>query len=456
MNQKDYYIEFYTSIDHLLKQYLEDIEKKNPSLLILGNHYVELPLRNMLFLNFWNDKEFYNKRRKEGENYKDSVNRLTEKLKQFAIPGNENEFNEEVDITIFPWYEILLQYKNQIVFYIFNERQLTYLVPIIREIKKTVLLLSEYDIEEDVDLPETVTALTIEFSGCRQFKNNYIEWNFPLVYHYFNTFDLLMRILTPSSVTVLEGCHYQEKILGVIGKSYDIPTICIQQGWPSFIHTALCDYPYTYFITWGDFFSRLWERYNSLPTYYAMGYLYPVCISSVEEKRYITFFLQSPVYLSDNEYFNEINHLILSMSDKYLQLHFMVREHPEYKLPDLIIDEFRKRCNIEIVTDEELAIVFRKTQISVSHFSSSLMEGVAHGCIPLVYDPTANSRYYPDVEKEGFGLIASDKEEFEEKLFYILNNKEVFMECISQKKNFLFADITGKAVLNVASFIQSV
>lgn len=40
------------------------------------------------------------------------------------------------------------------------------------------------------------------------------------------------------------------------------------------------------------------------------------------------------------------------------------------------------------------------------------MEGVVHQSVPLVYDPTSDSRYYPDVEKLNIGRIAKTEEEF--------------------------------------------
>ena len=62
--------------------------------------------------------------------------------------------------------------------------------------------------------------------------------------------------------------------------------------------------------------------------------------------------------------------------------------------------EWEQIPNIEMVTDGKLAEVFARTRVGVAHYSSSLMEGVAHGAVPLVYDPTEGSRYSPDVDYE--------------------------------------------------------
>ena len=51
-----------------------------------------------------------------------------------------------------------------------------------------ILLLSEYEIPDDTELPETVTAVQVEFSEQKVFENDSIEQNFPRLFLYANTF----------------------------------------------------------------------------------------------------------------------------------------------------------------------------------------------------------------------------------------------------------------------------
>lgn len=77
------------------------------------------------------------------------------------------------------------------------------------------------------------------------------------------------------------------------------------------------------------------------------------------------------------------------------------------------------------------------------------MEGVAHGCIPLVYDVTTNSRYYPDVEKEGLGKIAKTKDVFHQQLKEILSysyDENPYLQNIRERQKQWFA-ATGDATL---------
>lgn len=47
-----------------------------------------------------------------------------------------------------------------------------------------ILLLSEYEIPDDTELPETVTAVQVEFSEQKVFENDSIEQNFPRLFLY--------------------------------------------------------------------------------------------------------------------------------------------------------------------------------------------------------------------------------------------------------------------------------
>ena len=116
--------------------------------------------------------------------------------------------------------------------------------------------------------------------------------------------------------------------------------------------------------------------------------------------------------------------------------------------------EWEQIPNIEMVTDGKLAEVFARTRVGVAHYSSSLMEGVAHGAVPLVYDPTEGSRYSPDVEAEGLGMIAKTKEELTGGLSRILGNYEDFKQRI-EKEQPLWFQATGEETLrNMVGFIK--
>lgn len=176
----------------------------------------------------------------------------------------------------------------------------------------------------------------------------------------------------------------------------------------------------------------------------------------------MTFFLQSPHFLSDLKYYDEILKLVGDSADLYPDIDFLVREHPEYRMEKQELRKLDTYSNVRIVSNWDLKEVFNLTLVVVSHFSSVLMEGVVHGCIPLVYDPTTCSRYCPDVEKEGLGRIAKTEEDFQLCLKEILEEQEEcsgerlcsYLRRMEEQRQQWFAATDGKTIERMVNFIR--
>ena len=320
--------------------------------------------------------------------------------------------------------------------YLFNERQLSYLMPLVNMVKSPLVLLCDFVVSENIDFSDSVSIIEFGFSSVSTFQNEYLEIKFPYIYHYLNTFEQIISSVTPFGIVFLEGCHLQEKALNIVAHSHNLKTFCIQQGWPSFMHTLFRRYSYDYFLTWGRLFNNLWSKYNPTPSYIECGYMYD--IKETKNKQSITFFLQSPVFLSDNEYFEEILHLIVKTAERLPRTPIQVREHPEYKISYLWIERLRTFKNVQFVGDIPIADVYSNTLVAVSHFSSCIMESIIHNCIPFVFDPTTNSQYYPDIEELSLGLFSKNHIDFLIKIESLLKNEEIqqsYFFKIAQRKD---------------------
>lgn len=453
MDRRDYYVEYYEVLDRVLSDYVNQLREKREHWLKMGRHDVGVPLINLLFWQFTWHREEYDRLRKEGKSCGEALGSVKEILADKQVEEWERQ-EEEYKIYDHEWYEALAPYGGQLVIYIYNARQLVYLTPLIERLEEPVLLLSEYEIPDETELPDFVTAITLEFTKTAPLVNPFLKEWFPLIFQYANTFDILMRILQPKGLIFLEGCHYQQLLLATIGRDYGVPTLCIQQGWPSLMHTAFRRMPYRYYLMWGEGFRTLWEKHNPLPDFVPTGYMYQVEPRNETKKECVTFFLQGPFFLSDKRYLQEMIRLIGTVAAEFPARRFLVREHPEFRIGEEVRMEWEQIPNIEMVTDGKLAEVFARTRVGVAHYSSSLMEGVAHGAVPLVYDPTEGSRYSPDVEAEGLGMIAKTKEELTGGLSRILGNYEDFKQRI-EKEQPLWFQVTGEETLrNMVGFIK--
>ena len=453
MPKRDYYVEFYEELNKRLELFVENpVSEKR---LLWGKHHLKWALHTYLFYRLCMEREYYNQCRLKGMSIDVSMKRVDAVLAIFMKESTHSTETESVmveDIERHPWYKLLNGHKGALVVYIFNARQLAYLTPLLHKQKGEIILLSEYEIPDEYDLPDNVMVLLMMFSKKTLHSNRYLETNFPLFSKYANTFDLLLQILAPSGVVCLEGAHYQERMLATLAENYGIPSFGIQQGWPSMMHAGFRHFPFRYFFTWGENFNSLWAKYNPHPHYIPAGYMYEVSIPVPEKKNCVSFFLQSPNFLSDKNYFYSILNLINLAAQKFTDTTFLVREHPECKLGSDFCERWATIPNIEIVSDCPLQDVYVRTRIVVSHFSSSLMEGVVHQSVPLVYDPTSDSRYYPDVEKLNIGRIAKTEEEFLSHLTDLLKSpwKPYSKETMCQ----WFAATDKTTLENIAQFIE--
>lgn len=148
--------------------------------------------------------------------------------------------------------------------------------------------------------------------------------------------------------------------------------------------------------------------------------LFPMDRKVSDKFFFVLFFLLGEK--DDSRYFDDLVEQITDAAALYFDQLFLVREHPEYKLSEEVLSEWKTYPNIKIVSDHPLKEVYNRSLITVSHFSSCLMEGIIHDSIPLVYDPTTDSSYYPDLEKEGLGKMTKTKKEFHQYLKEILSN----------------------------------
>lgn len=426
MIQQDYYIEYYEELDRRLESFFSSSEIGKKSTRLAG-FQVKEPLTTFLFYKLTMERDNYSFCRRQGMPVESAMSRVDAFLDRVKMVSTVREREKDdilTDLEQHPWSPQLKDCKGCVLFYVFNPRQLGYLIPLFYRMNRPVVLLSEYDIPENTKLPEYATVLPVHFSKRRIFTDKEFEDRFPLLFHYAHTFSILLQMLQPIGVVCLEGCHFQEQLLAVEAEHFNIPSYGIQQGWPSLIRTGFRRMPFRYFYTWGERFSELWAAYNSFPRFVSSGYMYETAISEEEEQKCVSFFLQSPTYLSDENYFNALLKLIEISADKFPDVLFLVREHPEYKLGEKILRQWNSKANVEIVSDCDLTEVYVRTRIVVSHYSSSLMEGLQYGCQPLVFDPTCHSHYYPDIEKERMGKIACSAAEFFECLGDMLKNTE--------------------------------
>ncbi len=435
MRRADFYIEYYETVDEIIDEYLT-------------LHNLPSYVGTVLFDHSYSLKEWYNRCRSEGL---DKANARSV-IRKSIIPKSDIFRDYITPEEILPLHHILGHLGDRLAIYVYNTRQLHYLRPFIEAVNRPSVLLCETSVNLDLELPEYVEAIDLDYLIVDKIIVSNDSLHDKLKKHYILLHSVLSE-LSPEGVVLLEGCHFQEQMIGEIAISLGFPSILFQQGWPSLMHTMFRRFPYTHFLTWGENFNNLWSRYNPRPFYRAVGYPY-----SVKKKRghSISFFLQAPLFISDSGYYSLLIDLIVETATAYSDRAILVREHPEYRMEPSMKARLLAIHNVRLATEWSLEDVFADSIIVVSHFSSSLMEGIIHGCIPLVFDPTTNSKYLPDVETLRLGALSNNVSQFFSKLEHILLHYQSYFKNICTAMNKWFHAIDRDAVANQVKTVNAI
>lgn len=307
--------------------------------------------------------------------------------------------------------------SDSIMLYANGPRMARQLRPIYDELckhDKKVFFICEYNVDGIKssslnDFPEYFSPLL--WSGCK------IEKNF---------FELFKKLLSafmaikPACVVCVDGCQTGAKILAEISRYYGSKSVCLQQGWPSFLHSGFRRMPYDKFLTWGNGFSQLYSLKNPGCKFISVGYPYYVVENG--EHKAILFCIQAPVYFATIHSLSLFINTIHTTASLYGDLEILVREHPDYRLPDSIKNWLTAMSNIRFVSEDPIERVYAESKIVVAHFSSVLMESMIHGCTPISLDYSGEQEYSPNLMEEGLGYICKNEKDFFLAVESVFNN----------------------------------
>lgn len=359
-------------------------------------------------------------------------------------------------LRMYDFYREMRTYRKQPVIYLREMEQLEYLIPLTEQFEMPVTVLSELNIRRP-DFPEHVAYLKTNIFEKERYSNSFLKQNFSPLFNFFNKFDLLLQMITPSCIVVLDGNHYQDHILSLIGKKYAIPTVALQQQWPLPMTTGFRQMTYDYFLSWGDYFNPLWKKYSRLPQYVPVGHAQ--MDAPVKEKDKITFFVDPPVGIEADAYYKELTALIENCAQDSPEQQFWIKDIDAYRLPDEYLKEILAYPNISSANCYSLTEVCSKTELAVSYFTPVLVASMVHGSIPLVLEAGLDFSYYPDLEEEGVGMMAPDLSSALGKIRGFIDDsvlKEKLRVDFRKGKGKLFKATAHEAAKNIATFIKKV
>lgn len=457
----NFYWEYIQEVDQQIELFCEQAKKEVSDIFFIGPYNVEKSIQNLLWqqLIMGSYRSEYNTMRLTDKSQLEIQSKIFKKffapLLQGIKPTHSALTWNQDSITYYS--KITQEYKHRIVFYCKNYRLFCYLKPLLECIPEPILLLSESELPNSIEIEGDITHILINnFNHLYSYYHDYFQSNFPHLCDYANCLISFTELFNPKAFVLIEGTHFESALIGSIARHKNIPTICLQQGWPGILHTAFRNFNYNYYLTWGKKFNSLWKTYNRYTQFIDVGYLYRVNSSAFDNPG-ITFFLQAPMILLDQKFFINILEWVIECVRKYPTENFFIREHPEYRLPIEIKQLYTGYKNLSFVTDLSLSEVFSMTKIGISAFSSTLIEGLTHNIIPFVIDQSSMPGYLPDVQNEKLGLYAKTIQEADVKLASLLKDKVLtkhLAQNIQNSKNLFFSGFNEETLRHIICFLQ--
>ena len=228
----------------------------------------------------------------------------------------------------------------------------------------------------------------------------------------FDTFREILEREAPTAVMMTEGNQPDDEILARAAQTLGIRSICIQQGWSPIIHTGFRDMQYDDFCVWGTEFGRLLQPENPRQHFAATGShrIEPTGTATPATARAISFFLQKDSLLITERAWREMLDLVRWTAATWPERDILVREHPA---APLTAEERSALCalpNIVLCPSATMSLdtVLRQTGIAVAFYSTTLIEALAYGAVPLIINITGAPHYVPDLAAMGVGIEVKD------------------------------------------------
>lgn len=384
MENNDYLMEFHSGLTAAVEREISRQREK----MLWGGTDLSRAIFNYEWYRHLSLRSDYINRRKNG--IKGGLDELRIDFKADRL-GHEKDVLRDAESH--PWRGPMESVGGRVLIFADNLRHLEYLKPLTEALtergNKTVVL-TRSAILPDMKGHGTMTVIKYRHIISRAALTSGLLERYNELALFAHTLYCMMLWMRPSVMICCDGCQTQYQMAALYCGSLGIPAVCMQFGWPGFIHAGFSKLPYSDFLMWGNRFGEIMGQYSETTRFRSTGRLGEADDRGRHSK--ITFFLQAPVFVSTEEYRREFGELILATADRLMDREIAIREHPEYE-DGKFMKEIMMRSNITADKNTTAGESLRESLVGVSHFSSCLTEAPIFGCEPVVFNPTRGFRY---------------------------------------------------------------
>jgi hypothetical protein len=236
--------------------------------------------------------------------------------------------------------------------------------------------------------------------------------NFRYLTHLYDHLYATLGRLSPRCVVLVEGNAAEDEIANRVCQQLSIPVVCLQQGWSPVVHNGFRNMSYSKMLVWGEGFAELLQPYNPDQKFVGVGNhlshstVADAGLTRTEDQKAIAFFLQAPGRLITRAFWCQFLDLVKWVASEFKHVPILVREHPGYPLARWTRAKLREFPNIRLVppSDYGLGEILNASCLTVSIYSSTILESIAAGVLPVIFNRTSLPTYFPAVHSAGAGI----------------------------------------------------
>lgn len=179
-------------------------------------------VRMLLRQHFRGEADYYVRSRRVGKTVEESLSRLARCVGLFT-DESASPVSEDSQITLIeqhPWEKVLREYEGAFIIHIHDESQIDRILSLEVSEDTTVVLVCDTELPDETELPDNFAVLTLGWSDIRSCDNQFLETNFPYVYHCANAMEWIIRIIRPSCVTSFADTSVSGCIMSAIAKKH--------------------------------------------------------------------------------------------------------------------------------------------------------------------------------------------------------------------------------------------
>lgn len=272
-----------------------------------------------------------------------------------------------------------------------------------------------------------------------------------------------LKQIAPECIVVPEGNAAVYELANQAARAIRVPTVCVQQGWAPVVHPGFRNMSYTKMFVWGEQFIDMLAAYNPRQHFVATGNHVVTCLPQGDagKRTALAFFLQNGAHWLTDGVAQCVMDLIVWAAEQFPDCEIRVREHPGEPLPDSDVERLRRAGNIRVMLPNEFSLkdVFLDCRVAVAINSTTILEAIASGVVPLILDVGGWGPYYPNVADEGAGIEVNNFADARVELERLMSDDRVcasFAPALDNVRQRLFAHNDEQALDVIVDEIRKI